>query len=98
MHRSDRLLGVLELDPGAIYPPHRHATPEVYYVTQGVAECQFGDEQFIARPGTAIHTEPNVAHGFKNIGQEKFVAVGFWWAPGGDKDAVNCDLVLLEQA
>ena len=28
MPQGDMLLGLLELDPGASYPPHRHAAPE----------------------------------------------------------------------
>jgi quercetin dioxygenase-like cupin family protein len=95
--RQDMLLGVLELDPGASYPLHSHEAPEVYYVTQGIAECRFGEEQFVARAGTAIHTEPNVPHSFKNIGQDKFAAVGFWWAPGGKPEVLSCDLVLLDR-
>ena len=86
--REDMLLGTVELDPGASYPLHSHDVPEVYYVTQGMAECIFGEERFVARRGTAIHTRPNVPHNFKNIGEEKFAAVAFWWAPGGRTEAL----------
>lgn len=94
VHRDDMLLGILELDPGAVYPLHSHPAPEVYYVMQGEAECQFGDERFRAKPGTAIYTEPNLPHGFRNTGPGKFVALGFWWAPGGDTASLKGDLAL----
>ena len=97
IERSDKLLGILELDPGAIYPLHRHEAPEAYYVTQGEAECRFGEEQFIAKAGSAIYTEPNQPHSLRNVGKEKFVALGFWWAPGGKTETLECDLVLLEK-
>ncbi len=52
---DNMVVGVLELDSGASYPKHRHEAPETYYVVQGGAECQFGEERFTARPGIAIY-------------------------------------------
>ena len=92
---KDTLLGLLELDPGAEYPAHRHASPELYYVTQGQAECRFGDEVFTARKGSIIHTRPNVVHAFKNTGEEPFVAIGFWWMPAKDGEELDDNLELL---
>ena len=90
------VFGVLEIDPGAGYPPHKHDAPEIYYVIQGRAECTFGDETFTASPGSTIRTRPGEVHDFKNIGDEKFVALGFWWAPGGDRSILECDLILCD--
>ena len=90
------VFGILELDPGASYPSHRHEAPEIYYVVQGRAECRFGDETFVARPGSMIQTAPGQSHSFHSLGDEKFVAVAFWWAPGGNRSALMCDLELLD--
>lgn len=95
MPHSEMLIGLIEIDPGAEYPPHRHDAPEVYYVTEGEAECAFGGETFAARKGTVIHTRPGTVHGFRNAGTEKFIALGVWWAPGGRTEVVRCDLELV---
>ena len=87
-------LSVMDIDPGAHYPPHRHEAPEAYYVVQGEAECEFGDERLVARPGSAIYTRSGRIHSFRNTGEEKFVAVAFWWAPAGNAGALQSDLVL----
>ena len=97
MRRDDMLLGILEIDPGGLYPPHRHEVPEAYYVTEGQAECQFGDERFTATRGSVIYTEPGRIHSFRNTGSGKFVALGFWWARGGEIRDLHCDLELIEQ-
>jgi len=89
------LLGVLEIDPGAAYPLHRHAAPELYYVLSGRAECRFGERRFWARQGAAIHTRPGVPHSFRNPGPDAFVALGLWWAPGGDRETLRCALDLM---
>ena len=78
---DEMLIGIVEIDPGAEYPSHRHAAPEVYYVLSGRAECRFGDEIFVAEEGTVIRTRPNLVHSFRVLGDEKFKALGMWWAP-----------------
>ena len=93
---EETLLGLLEIDPGAEYSAHKHDAPEVYYVLEGEAECVFGDETFIVREGSAIHTRRNQVHSFRNTGTGKFRAIGMWWAPGGDTSVLKCDLVLVD--
>lgn len=97
MPQDDMLLGIIELDPGGHYPPHRHDAPEAYYVTEGEAECQFGDERFTATRGTVIYTQPGKVHSFRNTGKGKFVAVGFWWAPQGDIHKLLGSLELTDE-
>ncbi len=49
----------------------------------------WGDDTFIASSGSAIYTPPGVGHRVEAIGEEPFVALVFWWAPGGDKEAIG---------
>ena len=42
-----------------VYPPHRHAAEELYYVVSGTADWQKDDDAFALRePGTLIHHTP----------------------------------------
>ena len=95
IHSDETLFGLLEIDPGASYPAHRHPAAEVYYVIQGRAECRWGDEVFEAEPGTVIRTAPDAVHSFKVLGDEPFRAVAYWYAPAGDPDALKGDLELV---
>jgi len=76
---KDVSLVVSELDPGATYPSHSHPAPEIYYFLKGRAECTWGDETFIAEPGTVVYTAPNLPHSIRNIGEDAVEAVVFWW-------------------
>ena len=96
IHDDETTFGVLELDPGAEYPAHRHPAPEVYYVIEGEAECVFGEETFRVGPGSVIRTPPGAWHSFRNIGQGRFFAVAYWWAPGGDRDVLAGGLELRD--
>ena len=87
-HREIRM-GVLNFDRGAIYPAHYHPAPELYYVIRGTAKWTVGDQSFVARPGTAIHTPPNAHHRLENVGDETLEALYIWWAPGGDAAVLN---------
>ncbi len=90
-------LAVLELDPESVYPSHSHDSPEIYFVTEGEAECTWDGECFTVRAGSAINTPRGMAHRLKNIGAGKFRAIEFWWAPGGDREILDCELRLHEQ-
>ena len=97
IHADDTLFGLLEIDPGGAYPPHRHPASEVYYVVSGQAECRWGDEVFMAGPGSVIRTRPGEVHAMRTIGDEPFRAVAYWYAPQGDTSALNGDLELVEE-
>lgn len=96
IEHDETLFGVLEIDPGAEYPAHRHAAPEVYYVIEGEAECIWGEETFAVGPGSVIRTPPGVWHSIRNTGTGRFFAVAYWWAPGGDRDILNGPLELRD--
>ena len=97
IHDNDTVFGLLEIDPGAEYPAHRHAAPEVYYVLSGRAECKFGDEVFEASSGSVIRTAPNQTHSFRVVGDEPFRAIAYWYAPDGDRSALAADLELVDE-
>ena len=93
---SEVSFSIMELDPGCIYPLHSHDAPEIYFVLEGEAKCTWGDNEFIAVPGTAIRTRPGMPHRLEALGDKKFRAVGIWWAPGGKTEVLDCALNLLE--
>ena len=96
IEHDETVFGTLELDPGAEYPAHRHAAPEIYYVIEGEAECTWGSETFTVGPGSVIRTPPNEWHAFRNTGAGRFFAVAYWWAPGGDCQVVRAPLELAD--
>ncbi len=89
-------MAVMEIHPGRIYPLHNHDAPEVYFVLEGEAKCTWGEDEFNVVPGTAIQTIPGTPHRIEVIGDQKFRAVAFWWAPGGKTEVLDCKLNLLE--
>lgn len=93
---DDVAMGVLDLDPGGYYPAHAHPAPEVYYVVSGTARWTVGGETFTAAAGSVIYHAPNVPHRMVNDGDEPLRTVWFWWAPGGDADALRGEITLLE--
>lgn len=96
LHDDETVMGVLEIDPGVEYPAHRHAAPEVYYVIEGDAECTWGDESFTVGPGSVIRTPPGEWHSIRNVGEGRFFAVAYWWAPGGDQSILAGKLELAD--
>ena len=94
--QDDIQFGLLELAPRAIYPGHRHPSPELYYVVSGRAEWTVGSETFIAEPGATIHTPPNTVHRMVNIGDEVLTTVWVWWAPGGDRSVFDGEYEMVE--
>jgi len=89
-------MAVMEIKPGQTYPLHCHDAPEVYYVLEGEAKCIWGEDEFEAGPGTAIQTKPGMPHRIEVKGKNKFRAIAFWWAPGGETEVLDCKLNLLE--
>ena len=88
--------GVGELGPGAIYPPHKHPTPELYYFVSGSAKWIVDGEQFIATPGSTVYMKPNAVHSLEVISEEKAVVVWADWSPNGDMEAMRGEYELLE--
>jgi hypothetical protein len=70
--------------------------PELYFVLEGEAKCTWGEDEFRAVPGTPIQTIPGMPDRIEAVGDRKFRAVAFWWAPGGNPEVLDCKLNLLE--
>ncbi len=62
------------IPPGSGTPPHRHASVEIFHVTEGeVTFAEFGDgppRQAIAGPGTVVTVPSGAAHNYVNAGQQ----------------------------
>ena len=89
--------GVGELGPGAIYPGHRHPSPELYYFVSGRAKWNVDGEEFIATPGSVVYMKPKAVHSLEVISQERAVVIWADWSPNGDMDAMREGYELLER-
>ncbi|MGI9390605.1 MAG: cupin domain-containing protein [Boseongicola sp.] len=69
-------MGVLEVAPGTILPPHTHAPQEIYLFHAGRGRVLLGDETHDVAPGTVVYVPENCRHGLENLGDE---ALGFTW-------------------
>jgi len=77
---SDELrFGLYLQAPDTLYPPHRHAAEELYFVVSGTAEWQKDDAPFAPRePGTLIHHVPWQDHATTTHG-EPLLAMWAWF-------------------
>ena len=93
---KDIAFGVGELAPGAIYPPHRHPSPELYYFVTGSAKWNVDGEEFVATPGSTVYMKPNAVHSLEIVSDEAAFVVWADWSPDGDMDAMQGGYELLE--
>jgi len=96
--QKDLRFGLLQIAPRAVYPGHRHAAPEVYYILSGKAQWTVGQETFIAESGTTIFIPANTVHRMTNLGELPVTAVWAWWAPGGDQSVFDPDAYEFTEA
>ena len=97
INEQDMTVAAFHLDPGTDYPGHAHPFPEVYIFISGTAQCQWGDETFIAEPGTVTHCPPNLSHAMRVTSSEPLRAFIVGWAPNGERSVWESDSVLLDQ-
>jgi mannose-6-phosphate isomerase-like protein (cupin superfamily) len=89
----NQTLAEARLLPGASTTPHHHVlTEEIYYILEGVALMQVGDELRQVSPGDAIAIPPGALHQITNTGRDvlKFLCC---CAPGYE----HSDTVLAEE-
>jgi quercetin dioxygenase-like cupin family protein len=55
-------VGEFELAPGSRLEPHRHDTHEFYYILDGDATMQIGDEERTLSKGDLVHIPRNEVH------------------------------------
>lgn len=65
-----------EMDPGAKYPEHQGASPEVWYFISGRAKWKVDGEEFIAEPGSAVYLEPNAVSALQIISEDILFGMG----------------------
>jgi len=63
-------MGIVEIEPGAHSPRHRHNCEEVYYVLQGKGYIQTEEGRHPFEAGDAVLNRENVYHAVYNTGQE----------------------------
>ncbi len=93
----DMHFGTGEIGPGAIYPQHRHPTPELYYFISGSAKWNVDGEEFIAEPGSAVYMQPWAVHSMEVISDERAVVVWADWAPNCDRTTLHGGYELIGQ-
>lgn len=65
-------------EPGQEQKPHAHpGADKVYYVLDGEADVQIGDNTRRLSPGGLAHAGPDVAHGVKNPGPGRLTVLVF---------------------
>ncbi|MGI9260752.1 MAG: cupin domain-containing protein, partial [Woeseiaceae bacterium] len=89
--------GIGEIGPGAIYPNHRHPTPELYYFISGTARWTVDGEEFIAEPGSAVYMKPFAVHRMEVTSDEMAVVVWADWAPDCDRSTLHGGYELMDR-
>ena len=84
------------LEPGTYYGAHAHLRPEIYIILSGSAECEWGDETFLAGPGTVTYCPPSMSHAMRVTSKEPLRAIIVNWAPGGDEKVWETGAYMLE--
>ena len=69
--------GVYQLAAGMSDPQSPHTEDEVYYVVQGRAQIQVGDEHRPVEPGSLVFVAALVEHRFHSISEDLTVLVFF---------------------
>lgn len=69
-------LGLIEVPPGGVFPPHTHPErEEVYYVLAGSGIILVDDEEIQAAEGLTFYVSGETRHGMKNLGGESLVVL-----------------------
>ena len=76
------------MDPGAIYPEHRHPSAELWYFISGCANWVVDGEAFEAEPGSAIFLKPGAVRAIEITSNHKAEIVKGNWG-------INCDRELM---
>ncbi len=77
-------VGIVEIDPGAHSPRHRHNCEEVYYVLTGRGYLQTDEGRHPFEEGDAVLNKENRFHSVYNTGKEKIrllVVAGIMFVP-----------------
>jgi len=65
-------------EPGQVQKPHAHeGSDKIYYVLEGAADVQIGDETRRLTSGALAHAGPGVPHGVTNPGPDRLTVLVF---------------------
>lgn len=78
----DLSAGLYVLDAGATDPQSPHGEDELYYVIEGRARIQVGDEDRAIEPGSLVFVAATVPHKFHDITERLVLLVAFGPAEG----------------
>jgi mannose-6-phosphate isomerase-like protein (cupin superfamily) len=70
-------VGLYQLAVGSSDPQQPHTEDELYYIVQGRAQIQVGEEHIHVEPGSLIFVAANVDHHFHTITEDLMVLVFF---------------------
>jgi mannose-6-phosphate isomerase-like protein (cupin superfamily) len=70
-------VGLYQLAAGSSDPQQPHTEDEVYYIVQGRAQIQVGEEDMTVEPGSLVFVAANVDHYFHTIIEDLMVLVFF---------------------
>ena len=73
-----------EIDPGAYFPEHSHPHEQIGYVLDGRCELSIEGTTYVLEKGYSYRIAPNANHGWRNIGEEKFVFLDAFHPPRED--------------
>ena len=83
----DMSSGIYQLAAGSVDPQQPHSEDELYYVAQGRARIQVGDEDAAVEAGSLVFVAANVEHRFHSIEEDLTVLVFFAPAEYSRQDA-----------
>jgi quercetin dioxygenase-like cupin family protein len=66
------IIGVTRHHPGGGCIAHSHPAAQCFYIIEGKALFQVGDEERVVEKGSLIFVPPNVLHQYKTLGDEPF--------------------------
>jgi len=65
-------------EPGQAQAAHAHAgSDKIYYVLEGEADIEIGDERRLSGSGTIAHAPPGVSHAVSNPGPGRLTVLVF---------------------
>lgn len=77
LHVPTMSAGVYQLGVGSVDPQEPHTEDELYYIVQGRAQIQVGNEDMAVEAGSLVFVAANVEHRFHTIQEDLTVLVFF---------------------
>ena len=69
------IVGFMQHEPGGGCIAHSHPGPQCFYVTEGEALFQVGEEESVVSVGALVLVPPDVPHQYKTVGKGRFTCM-----------------------